>query len=227
MNNTLLYRYVDLTSLKEDDTLQSIKLLCERGIQHQVAAICVYPQFVAAAKKNLAGSHINIVTVANFPTGLENETHILNTIDQALQDGADEIDVVFPYSNYLTSEKISSLALVRRCKETCGQKTLKVIVESGAFSDDHVLLTVCQEIIDNGADFLKTSTGKIPIGATLNSAKILLEAIKSTGNRVGFKASGGIRTFAAVQQYKALAETLLTPAWVTTRHFRIGTNCLI
>jgi deoxyribose-phosphate aldolase len=211
----------------------SITALCHKAISTvgQVAAVCVYPQFVATARGLLAGTTVNIATVANFPQGVASIDEVLLAIDQALKAGAQEIDVVFPYQRYLAGDTEVAQEFVSQCKKACGDKLLKVILETGAFEDLSVLEQAAITAVNGGADFLKTSTGKIPVGATPKTAEVLLSVIKkmqpTVATQLGFKASGGVRTIEQAAGYIALANQILGAEWVTPKTFRLGASQLL
>ncbi|HSW70261.1 MAG TPA: deoxyribose-phosphate aldolase [Gammaproteobacteria bacterium] len=220
---------IDLTSLNDTDNTETIAALCEQAVtpNGQAAAVCVYPQFISEAKKILAGSSVRIATVVNFPQGNDVLENVLAAIRQAISDGADEIDVVFPYQDYLHGEKQKACDFIRACKAACGEKILlKVIIETGALADSLVIAEVSYDVCHAGADFLKTSTGKISVGATPEAARTLLTVIKKIPRTIGFKVSGGVRTVEQARQYIQLAEEIMGPGWVTPAHFRIGASQL-
>ncbi len=221
---------IDLTSLNESDTAETIDVLCKKAVigKHHVAAVCVYPAFVKQAKNRLEDQAIRIATVVNFPHGTDSLENVLTSIHQAVSNGADEIDVVFPYPNYLRGEKEGSYDFIRACKAACGEKILlKVILETGALLDPSIIEEVSYEVCHAGADFLKTSTGKIAVGATLPAAQAMLNIIKKIPRSIGFKVSGGVRTIEDAAQYVQLAEDIMGPDWVTPAHFRIGASQLV
>lgn len=221
---------LDLTSLNDGDDESAIVKLCARAqTKHgPVAAVCLWPKFVAQAKAALAGTGIKIATVVNFPTGLEPVGDVIALTKAALADGADEIDLVFPYKRWLRGEKVPAVTIVARIKEACGAATLKVIVESGAFADPDKLARACADIVEAGADFLKTSTGKIETGATPDAARILLDASAQSRFRdVGVKISGGVRTLADAATYLAFADEMRGPDWAKPATFRFGASGLL
>lgn len=221
---------IDLTSLNNTDTDAVIDELCEKAITPlgSVAAVCVYPRFVARAKKNLLGSGVKVATVANFPQGEMPIDEVLDSIQQSLSEGAQEIDVVFPYARYQLGGDF-----IQQCKALCGDDiVLKVILETGQIPGIEAIGVMSRDVLLAGADFLKTSTGKIAIGATLPAAKAMLEAIKvislqQPGRVFGFKASGGVRTVAQAVDYLTLAQTIMGPDWATPATFRFGASQLL
>lgn len=219
--------FIDLTSLNENDTPETITALCHQAKSSDTspAAVCVFPHFVEHAVSLLKGSGIKIATVANFPSGENTLESVMHSIQQSIKNGAEEIDVVFPYRAYLSGNKKYSCHFIQSCKEGCGESiVLKVILETGALQELSLISDASELLIDVGADFLKTSTGKISIGATLPAAEVMLQSIKKSRKNVGFKASGGIRTLAQATEYRELANQIMGKAWVTPAHFRIGTS---
>lgn len=225
-----ILKLIDLTSLNDSDNAETISALCQKATlaNVHVAAVCVYPSFVGLVKKLLVDRPIRIATVANFPQGTDSLENVLSIIRQAMLEGAHEIDVVFPYRDYLKGEKEQSYDFIRACKAVCGEKVLlKVILETGALLSAAIITEVSYNVCHAGADFLKTSTGKITTGATLEAAQAMLAVIKKIPRPIGFKASGGVRTIPEAKQYIQLAENIMGRAWVTPEHFRIGASQLV
>ena len=213
-----------------NDTDADIIKLCEkaRNLLGEVAAICVYKQFVPLVKKQL-GKDFEVATVINFPAGKSSLKDVLAETQDALNLGADEIDLVIDYNDYLTNGSSKySCDLVSQVKKLCVNKTLKVIIESGELKDDALIKKVATDAIVNGADFVKTSTGKTPIGATLSAAEVILNTIKNSYKKVGFKASGGIRDYAQAVEYIELAEKIFQGSDFTNfKSFRFGVSGLL
>lgn len=224
-----LIPFLDLTSLNEQDTTKDIATLCAQAVTPagNVAAVCVYSQFVSLAKQALASTDILIATVANFPHGTQTIQQTLQEIEAELADGADEIDVVIDYQALLAGNKHSVTELVTACKTLCGTHTLKVILETGMLEQLALIDYASKAAIDAGADFLKTSTGKVAVNATLAAADIMLSAIAQYNPRVGFKAAGGIRTPEQAFAYVNLAIDKLGETWLTPEHFRLGASSLL
>ncbi len=225
---------IDLTSLNDSDTETVISALCEKAVTPlgNVAAVCVYPQFIKIASKKLHGKNINIASVANFQTGDENLQTVLDSIYAAIHEGANEIDVVFPYKKFLKGDKPFARDFISECKKVCGHDVLlKVILETGAFPNLELIKEASRDVLMAGADFLKTSTGKIAIGATLDAAEVMLTTIKeltpALNRTLGFKASGGVRTIEQAKAYIELAETIMGAGSVTPNTFRIGASQLL
>jgi deoxyribose-phosphate aldolase len=221
---------IDLTSLNDADTDEVITALCTKAVTPygNVAAVCVYPRFVKLAKKSLTPTAIKIATVTNFPTGTEPLDAVLNQTKMAIAAGANEIDLVIPYRSYLAGDHQLVKDYIAQSKSICGSTILlKVILETGALLDAEIISAVSQSAIDAGADFLKTSTGKIQVGATLAAATAMLEVIKASRKPVGLKISGGIRTLEQAAEYLSLADKIMGNAWVSAQTFRFGASTLI
>jgi deoxyribose-phosphate aldolase len=221
---------IDLTSLNDDDDERVIAKLCTKAqtAYGPVAAVCVYPKFIRQAKQQLSQTQISIATVANFPQGQGSLETVLTEITQAVQAGADEIDVVAPYKAYVTDAKFSALPFLQACKQACQTARLKVILETGALPSLELIAKLSQDAIDAGADFIKTSTGKIAVGAQLEAAAVMLSTIKHNGDkRVGFKASGGVRSPQQAASYLKLAELIFGKDWISPTHFRFGASALV
>lgn len=221
---------IDLTSLERDDTPQKIEALCRDAVTPSgaVAAVCVLPAFVRHAKEALDGTGIRVATVIDFPEGLGTPEDVMRETEAALREGADEIDLVFPYRRFLADAPPPASKNVRAVRDVGGYDIrLKVILENGVYPNFESLAAASEVAIQGGADFLKTSTGKLATGATLDAAAIMLSAIAASGLPVGFKASGGIREVAAASAYLTLAESILGGGWAKPATFRIGASSLL
>lgn len=222
---------VDYTSLNDSDTRESLLTFLPNAktTLGNVAAVCIYPAFVKLAADELADTSIHIATVANFPSGYASLESTLAEINQSLTDGANEIDVVLPYRAFLANEITFAHDYIATCKAACGDEAiLKVILETGELATPESIHYAARLAVDAGADFLKTSTGKVSINATLESAAILLRVIKATTNKeVGLKVAGGIRDWDQAIAYVQLAELMMGKEWVTPAHFRIGASKLL
>lgn len=220
---------LDLTSLNESDTPETISGLCYKAstIYGHVAAVCIYPKFVSLAWQILMQTSIKIATVVNFPHGKSTLNEIEKEIQHAIFHGTAEIDLVIPYYLYEKNARTSVCEFIRYCKFLCGNKViLKTILETGALNQAQIH-AASEDAIESGADFLKTSTGKTPVGATLEAAEIMLKSIKQSGRSVGFKASGGIRTIAQAISYRQLVEKILGQKAATPERFRLGASSLL
>ncbi|WP_230530316.1 deoxyribose-phosphate aldolase [Microvirga roseola] len=218
---------LDLTDLTDNCTDQAIDALCRKALDPRgpMAAVCVWPQFVKRAQENLRGSPVRIATVVNFPAGGEDVDRVTDDTQEALSDGANEIDLVLPYEAVRRGDLAVAAEMVEAVRETVDQdRLLKVILETGELWDPGLIVTASRLAIDAGADFIKTSTGKTPVSATPEAAEIMLDAIKASRRPVGLKPSGGIRTVADAKMYLDLADRIMGPGWATPRTFRIGAS---
>ncbi|KAA2236133.1 deoxyribose-phosphate aldolase [Salinarimonas soli] len=222
-------RLLDLTDLSDAPSDRSTAALCARATSPQgpVAAICLWPQFVSQARRMLEGSPVRIATVANFPGGDEDVERVIDGVQEALSDGADEIDVVLPYRAFLAGDKEAARALIAGVRDMVdGGRTLKVILETGILADPAAIEAASRLAVAEGADFIKTSTGKTPVSATLPAAEIMLGVIRDAPRPVGLKPSGGIRTLDDAAAYLALADRIMGPGWATAATFRFGASGL-
>lgn len=220
---------LDLTSLGEDDTPAAIRTLCAsaRLPAGLPAALCVYPEYVLAVREAMAGTDVKVATVVNFPDGSDDAARIVRETRRAIAAGADEIDLVLPYRALIEGRTDAARRGVDACREVCGtHTTLKLILETGELASPARIRAACRIGLTAGVDFLKTSTGKVAINATLDAAAIMLDEIAAGRGLCGFKAAGGIRTLAAAQAYVALAEERLGADWVSPERFRIGASGL-
>ena len=221
---------LDLTNLEEDATADDIVKLCQKAITPigNVAAVCIPAKFIALAKQHLSATGICIATVANFPTGTHPLPAIMEEIEFAIAAGADEIDIVIPFHLYLEDKAPQVAHHLANFVAACADRIrLKIILETGELQRPQLIAQASLDAITAGADFIKTSTGKVAVGATLEAAEIMLTAIKHAAKTVGFKASGGIRTVEQAIQYLKLAEKIMHPDWVSPQHFRFGASSLL
>ena len=192
-----------------------------------VAAVCVWPQFVELCARRLFGTGVRVATVANFPAGTDPPDQVAAVAAAAISAGAHEIDVVLPYAAWLAGDVERAAELLRVVREEAGDHVLKVIIETGELPDRATIDRATHFVIANGADFVKTSTGKTPVSATPEAAEIVLEAIAMSDRPVGFKASGGIRTVADARTYLDLADSIMGADWVSPATFRFGASSLV
>ncbi|MGB0893893.1 MAG: deoxyribose-phosphate aldolase [Parashewanella sp.] len=224
---------MDLTTLNDDDTDQKVIDLCHKALTPagNTAAICIYPRFIPIARKTLkqlGAESVQIATVTNFPHGNDDIDIAVTETRAAIAYGADEVDVVFPYRALMAGNEQVGFELVKACKQACGDKVLlKVIIESGVLSDPALIRKASELSIDAGADFIKTSTGKVAVNATLEAAEIMMTVIKEKNTKVGFKPAGGVRDAEATAEFLGLAERLLGADWATPRTFRFGASSLL
>lgn len=224
---------LDLTSLNETDTAVDILRLCQRAntaFAH-VAAVCVWPRHVTVACRGLAEQSlqgkVKVATVINFPEGTAPVDQVLAELESAIASGADEIDLVFPYRALIAGDALTGKQMLGRVRQGLDGQCLKVILETGELGDEPLIRSASQIAIDAGADFLKTSTGKVKCNATLAVARVMLEAIRDSGRPVGFKAAGGIRSTAEAAAYLDLAADILGPEWLRPERFRFGASSLL
>ncbi len=224
---------IDLTSLNEDDRSDTISQLCYKAVsvKPKVAAVCIYPQFISQAKQLLQDSGIPVATVVNFPDGGDDVSSCVEDIKKAIKSGANEIDVVLPYQHVLDNDCDFIETYLHACRKTADDHTLKIILESGALMNPILIKKAAEIAVKSGADFIKTSTGKIATGATLEAVDVMLSVIKhhnaSSKKQVGIKISGGVRTPEQAQSYLQLIVHHMGEQWITPKHVRIGASKLL
>lgn len=223
---------MDLTELADDATVDDVRALCAKASSAfgTVAAVCVWPPHVAAAREALIGTPVRIATVTNFPSGEESPADVVAQTSAALADGADEIDVVLPFRAFASGDTATARALldaVRAAVPDDNHHLLKVILETGELDDPALIEAAARLAIDCGADFIKTSTGKTRNNASLQATEIMLSVIRELDADVGLKPSGGIRTLDDAAAYLTQAEQLMGPDWVSSRTFRFGASGLL
>ncbi len=224
---------LDLTSLNAGDDLQSTVDLCRRALTPygEVAAVCVWPKLVHVARRTLntlGGRGVRVASVCNFPAGNAPLADVVEEVRKTLAEGADEIDLVYPWRKLKAGEATGAEELIRTCKTLCGPyHRLKVILETGELDNAELIRTACREAIAGGADFLKTSTGKATLHATPEAVRVMLECIEEAGGKVGLKVSGGLHTLADALQYRALVEERFGAGWITPEHLRFGASSLL
>ena len=233
----LIVACMDLTTLEGKDTPGKVRQLCVRGIAPapgvpSVAAICVYPNLVWVASETLRGSGVHLASVATaFPSGLSPLDVKLREVVAAREAGADEIDMVIDRAALLCGDERAVLDEIVAVKTACGSARLKVILEVGELGSYATMRRACELALAGGADFLKTSTGKIGISSTPAIALLMCEALRdhfrATGARVGLKLAGGIRTTKQALGYIAIVNETLGAAWLRPELFRIGASSLL
>jgi deoxyribose-phosphate aldolase len=224
-------RCLDLTSLNDADDEAAVVRLCERatGRFGPVAAVCVWPRFAALARRQLPAS-IRVAAVTNFPTGGSDIDAALHDVQQIVAAGAQEVDVVLPWRALRDGDDASAERLLRAVRRGCEGLRLKVILESGELCDGTLIARAAALALDCGADLLKTSTGKAPVGATPTAALWMLQAIVAhpqARDRAGLKISGGIRRVADALPYIELCRSHLGEAALQPQRFRIGASSLL
>ena len=230
---------IDLTTLEGKDTPNKVAQLCYKArhlhdsIENlpKVAAVCVYPNLVGVAKKELAGSGINVASVATaFPSGQSTLKVKLSDTKFAVNEGADEVDMVISRGKFLAGEYNYVFDEVAAVKEACGNSHLKVILETGELDTLENVRKASDIAMYAGADFIKTSTGKINPAATMPVTFIMLNAIKdyykTTGIKIGMKPAGGISTTKIALQYLVMLNETLGKDWLNKDLFRFGASSL-
>jgi deoxyribose-phosphate aldolase len=236
----LAVRMIDLTTLEGADTPGKVAALCSKAIRPDpadvtvppVAAVCVYPNLVPHALARLKGSGVKVASVATaFPSGQVPTDLKVEEAARVAGLGADEVDMVIDRGAFLSGNYAKVYDEVRRVKEACRDAHLKVILETGELGTYDNVRRASLLAIAGGADFVKTSTGKIQPAATLPVTLVMLEAIRDvheeTGRKVGMKAAGGIRTAKQAVQYLVVLHETLGPEWLTPDLFRFGASSLL
>jgi deoxyribose-phosphate aldolase len=231
---------MDLTTLEGADTPGKVEALCSKARRPDpadpevppVAAVCVYPNLVAVAKRALAGSGVKVASVATaFPSGQASMAVRLADVADAVDAGADEVDMVINRGAFLAGRYREVFEEVLMVKEACGAARLKVILETGELGTYDQVRRASMLAMAAGADFIKTSTGKVQPAATLPATLVMLEAIRDfhdrTGRMVGMKPAGGVRTAKQAVQYLVLVNETVGAAWLSPDWFRIGASSLL
>src|SRR3954447_24230160 len=231
---------MDLTTLEGKDTPGKIAFLCRKAMQPMdarydvppCAAVCVFPNLVRAAKKFLGDSGVKVASVATaFPTGLMPLRLKLEEVRSAARDGADEIDMVINRGVFLAGEHARVADEIAATKEACGDAHLKVILETGELQTYDNVRLASDLAMRSGADFIKTSTGKVSPAATMPVTLVMLEAIRDyfyeTGIRIGMKPAGGIRNAKQSLAYLVMVKETLGDDWLTADLFRFGASTLV
>jgi deoxyribose-phosphate aldolase len=235
---------IDLTTLEGKDTPGKVKQLCYKAMHPHdayavlsgealptVAAICVYPSMVKTAKKALEGSKIKVASVATgFPSGQAPRDVKIRDTKYAVSEGADEVDMVISRGKFLAGEYNFVFDEIAAIKEACGDARLKVILETGELTTLDKVRRASDIAMHAGADFIKTSTGKIQPAATMPVTLVMLEAIKdfyySTGKMIGMKPAGGISKSKAALHYLVMVNEVLGEDWLSNHWFRFGASSL-
>lgn len=240
-NNADVFRFcysaIDLTTLSCNDSTASVSAFAERCMEFysayphipNVASICIYPPFVETVGLAVDGSPMRITAVAGgFPSSQTFLEVKMLEVAMAIENGADEIDIVLNAGKMLTGAYDEAANEVEVLRTEAAGTVLKVILETGALKTPELIRKASLLSMFAGADFIKTSTGKIEVAATPEAAVVMCHAIRDyferTGRRVGFKAAGGVRTAADAALYYTIVEKILGPEWLTTDLFRIGAS---
>jgi len=236
--NTVL-SMIDLTTLEGKDSPGKVKQLCYKAAHlhdqfpnlPSVAAICVYPTMVPIAKETLEGTNINVASVATaFPSGMASLEYKLEEVKMVVTAGADEVDMVISRGKFLQGEYNYVADEIAQVKEACGEAHLKVILETGELVTLDNVRLASDIAMEAGADFIKTSTGKVSPAATPPVVLVMLEAIrdyyKKTGKKIGMKPAGGISKSKLAIQYLVMVKETLGLDWLNADLFRFGASSL-
>ena len=235
----LILSMLDLTTLEGKDTEDKVRRLCQKATHlhdalpglPNVAAICVYPSMVKTARSALEGSGVKTASVSTaFPSGQDDLKHRINQTKRAVRDGAEEIDMVISRGRFLAGDHVFVSEEITAVKEACGPAHLKVILETGELHTLDNVRKASDLAIRAGADFIKTSTGKVQPAATMEVTLVMLEAIRDhyyeTGQRIGMKPAGGISKAKLAVQYLVMLRETLGNDWLTPDLFRFGASSL-
>jgi len=230
---------LDVTTLEGADSVGKVRQMCAKAMQPLLgdpgvgpaAAVCVYPRMVKVAAKAVAGSSVLVTAVATqFPSGQMRLKERLTEVRYAVGEGADEIDMVISRGQFLQGEYRAIYDEVAACKEACGTAHLKVILETGELTTYDNVRYASDLAMAAGADFIKTSTGKVQPAATLPVTLVMLQAIadfyERTGGMVGMKPAGGISNAKLALQYLVMVKEVLGEKWLTNKYFRFGASSL-
>ena len=236
----LSIRCIDLTTLEGKDSEGRVRSLCAKAMAPRpgwpnvpsVAAVCVYPNFVAVAKDALRGSGVKVASVATaFPSGLSSLEVKLADTANAIASGADEIDMVIDRGAFLSGREQLVFDEILAVKALCGPVHLKVILETGELGTYENIRRASDLALEAGADVIKTSTGKVGTNATFPTALVMCEALRDfarrTGERRGLKVAGGVRTTKQALTYLVIVKETLGEDWLRPDLFRIGASSLL
>lgn len=230
---------LDITTLEGKDSPGKVKQMCRKALRPiasdpsigPAAAVCVYPSLVKVAKAAVGDSGVQVASVATaFPSGQSRLRERLAEIKYAVKEGADEIDMVISRGKFLAGDYRGIYDEVAKCKEACGEAHLKVIIETGELETLDNVRVASELSMAAGADFIKTSTGKVQPAATLPYTLVMLQSIadyyERTGVMVGMKPAGGISDAKLALQYLVMVKEMLGKKWLTNKWFRFGASSL-
>lgn len=230
---------LDVTTLEGADSPGKVRQMCQKAMRPlpgddsvgPAAAVCVYPSLVGVAAKAVAGSGVKVASVATaFPSGQSRLKERLAEVKYAVSEGANEIDMVISRGKFLAGEYRAVFDEIAACKEACGEAHLKVILETGELVTYDNVRVASEIAMAAGADFIKTSTGKVQPAATMPVTLVMLQAIadfhEKTGRMVGMKPAGGISNAKLALQYLVMLKETLGAAWLTNEWFRFGASSL-
>lgn len=234
-----IFSCIDLTTLSSEDSISSVSDFCNKVNLFEsmypnipsVGAVCVFPVFAPVVASRLTAKGVNKAVVAGgFPASQTFTDIKVKEIERSVELGADEVDVVIPIGEFLNGNYEFVLDEVRTMKDAAGGAHLKVILETGILNTSELIWKASLLAMEGGADFIKTSTGKVPVSATPEASVVMLSSIASfyqqTGKRVGFKAAGGIVNTRDAVMYYSLVNELLNSDWLSKELFRIGASRL-
>ena len=239
-----IFSLIDLTTLSERDNIENVSQMCEKvnllGESYPtmpvIAAICVYPEMVSVVKEKLENPLVSIASVGGgFPSSQTFTNIKIMEIEQAMEQGAEEIDIVLPVGKFLMGDLEYVEYEIQIIKQRMGPVHLKVILETGSLQDYSMIRKASLLAIGAGANFIKTSTGKVSPGATPEAMVVMCAAIKDyynkTGKKIGIKPAGGISDSETAILYYAIVSEILGEDWLNRERFRIGAsrlaNCLL
>lgn len=230
----------DLTTLEGKDSAEKVRGLCRKALCPdpglpacpQVAAVCVYPRWVKLAKEEVGDSGVQVASVATaFPSGQVDLLTKLHDVEDAVAAGADEIDMVIHRGAFLSGDYATVSEEIAAVKHACGPAHLKVILETGELETYDNVVLASELAIEAGADFIKTSTGKVSPAATMPVTLVMLEVIRrhylATGQKIGMKPAGGIKTAKEALHYLVMVKETLGDAWLDSGLFRFGASSLL
>lgn len=230
-----LISLLDVTYLNEHIEHKDLKMFCTqlKHVEQHPAAICIYPQHVETVQNCLNGLNIPVATVINFPHGLHENEQIHDEIRHALSLDVSELDIVIPYGKWLQKQEMKLIEdFASRCQDWAGYGVkIKYILETGALQSSGAIEAISLCLCQQGASFIKTSTGKMVPGATKDAVSAIMNAIsshyQSTSERVGLKIAGGVRTIEQANEYLTLVEQTLGKNWIKPQLLRIGSSQLL
>lgn len=230
---------IDLTTLEGKDTIGKVEQLCYKAMHPHnnypdlpsTAAVCVYPSMVKVAKKALKGSSVKVASVSTaFPSGQAPLNVKIDDTKFAVDQGADEIDMVISRGKFHSGDYQFVFDEIAQIKDVCGNARLKVILETGELGNLDNVRKASEIAMYAGADFIKTSTGKISVAATMPVTLVMLEAIRDfyyeTGKMIGMKPAGGIKTSKQALHYLVMVKEILGIKWLSNEWFRFGASSL-
>lgn len=235
------FGFMDLTTLKTEDTEESVKALVDKVTEfHRLypayplpASICVYPNFAHVVKEHRLSPELHVTTVAGcFPTSQSFLEVKKAEVRMAIEDGADEIDIVLALNAFLAGDEARAAEEIAQIKQICAEHSvlLKVILETGILRSEELIYKASILAMEAGADFIKTSTGKVSVNATPEAATVMCKAIKDyyqkSGRKVGFKAAGGVSTAEEALEYYQIGLNILGEEWMNKDLFRFGVSRL-